>query len=123
MPISDSTAVKFGLLVMYAEDMYTDGIKIPPIDPRIKEAGWEAIAYLTAQDAILHKQSSLLPGQKQLIELGIIVFYGFLARDIADPHEYTVAIRGTSGIAEWIIDAEFLPIPNPREPETTVEKG
>jgi triacylglycerol lipase len=75
----------------------------------------------------LPKRSSLLPGQKQLMELGAIVFYGFLARNIADPNQYAVAIRGTSGIAEWIIDAEFLPIPNPheptREPGTTVEKG
>jgi triacylglycerol lipase len=123
MSISDSTAVNFGLLVMYAEDMYTDGAKIPPIDPRVKQAGWEAIAYLTARDAILPKRSSLLPGQKQLMELGMIVFYGFLARNIADPTEYVVAIRGTSGIAEWIIDAEFLPISNPRESGTMVEKG
>jgi triacylglycerol lipase len=123
MPISDSEAVKLGLLVMYAEDMYTDGTKIPVIDPRIRDAGWEAIGYLTASDAILPKRASLLPGQKQLIELGATVFYGFLARKIADPNEYTVAIRGTSDLAEWIIDAEFLPVPNPREPGTMVEKG
>ena len=123
MPISDSEAVKFGFLVMYAEDMYTEGTKIPAIDPRIKEAGWEVIAYLTAQDAILPKRSSLLPGQKQIIELGVVVFYGFLARKSADPNEYAIAVRGTAGIAEWIIDAEFLPIANPREPGTTVEKG
>jgi hypothetical protein len=123
MPISDQEAVKFGLLAMYAEDMYSDGAKTPAVDPRIKEAGWAAIAYLTARDAILPKRVSLLPGQKQCIELGVTVFYGFLARKIADPNEYAVAIRGTSGIAEWIIDAEFQPIPNPREPGTTVELG
>ncbi|HXW71685.1 MAG TPA: lipase family protein [Methylocella sp.] len=123
MPISDSDAVKFGLLVMYAEDMYTDGTKIPVIDPRIREAGWEVIGYLTARDAILPERASLLPGQKKIIKLGDVVFYGFLARCIADPDQYTVAVRGTSGLAEWIIDAEFLPIPNPREPGTKVEQG
>jgi triacylglycerol lipase len=123
MTISDKEAVKFGLLTMYAEDMYTDGTKIPAVDSRIKEAGWEAVAYLTARDAILPKRSSLLPGQKQLLELGAVVFYGFLARNSADPDTYAVAIRGTSGLAEWIIDAEFLPISNPREPGTMVEKG
>ncbi len=123
MPISDSDAVKFGLLVMYAEDMYTDGTKIPIVDPRIRGAGWEAIGYLTARDAIMPKRASLLPGQKQLMELGATVFYGFLARNLADPSQYVVTIRGTSGIAEWIIDADFLPVPNPREPGTKVEQG
>jgi hypothetical protein len=77
MPISDQDAVKFGLLAMYAEDMYSDGAKTPAVDPRIKEAGWVAIAYLTARDAILPKRVSLLPGQKQCIELGITVFMAF----------------------------------------------
>ncbi len=123
MPISDSEAVKFGLLVMYAEDMYTDGTKIPVVDPRIRGAGWETIGYLTARDAIMPKRASLLPGQKQIMELGATVFYGFLARNLADPSLFVVAVRGTSGIAEWIIDAEFAPIPNPREPGTKVEQG
>jgi triacylglycerol lipase len=123
MPISDAEAVKFGLLVMYAEDMFVQDQTKPNSEPRIEQAGWETIAYLTARDAILPMRSSLLPGQKKLIELGDVVFYGFLARNIADPNEYAVAVRGTSGIAEWIIDAEFLPISSPREPGTKVEKG
>ena len=69
MPISDTEAVKFGLLVKYAEGMYTDGSMIPVSDPRIQSAGWAAIGYLTARDAILPNRVSLLPGQKQLMEL------------------------------------------------------
>ncbi len=116
MTISDSEAVKYGLLVMYAEDMYTEGAIAPSIDRRIKQQGWEAIAYLTAKDSIFP------PGQKQLMQPGF-VFYGFLARNIADHSKYAAVIRGTSGITEWIIDAEFEPIPNPHEPGTKVEKG
>lgn len=123
MPISDTEAVKFGLLVMYAEDMYAQGETKPNNEPRIAQAGWETIAYLTAKDAILPKRSSLLPGQRKLIEFGDVVFYGFLARNLADPSLYAVAIRGTSGLAEWIIDADFIPIPNPREPGTKVVRG
>jgi hypothetical protein len=42
---------------------------------------------------------------------------------LTDPSLYAVATRGTEGLAEWIIDAEFFPIPNPREPDTKVEQG
>jgi triacylglycerol lipase len=123
LPISDAEAVKFGLLVMYAEDMYVQGDTKPNSEPRIAQAGWETIAYLTAKDAILPKRQFLLAGQKKLIAVGDVVFYGFLARNVADPSLYAVTIRGTEGFAEWIIDADFLPVPNPREPGTKVEQG
>jgi triacylglycerol lipase len=122
MPISDAEAVKFGLLVMYAEDMYVQGNTKPNSEPHIERAGWKPIAYLTAKDAILPKRASLLAGQKKLLKpADYVVFYGFLARK--DPSLYAVAIRGTEGIAEWIIDADFIPIPNPHEPGTKVEQG
>jgi triacylglycerol lipase len=123
MPISDAEAVKFGLLVIYAEDMYVPGETKPNREPRIAQAGWEAIAYLTANDALMPKRQSLLPGQKKRIGFGDIVFYGFLARNVTYPSLYAVAIRGTEGFAEWIIDADFTPVPNPREPGTKVEQG
>jgi triacylglycerol lipase len=123
MPISDAEAVKFGLLVMYAEDMYDLGKTKPNSEPRIAQAGWETIAYLTAKDALMPKRQSLPAGQKKLMGFGDVVFYGFLARNVTDPSLYAVAIRGTDGFAEWVIDADFLPVPNPREPGTTVEQG
>jgi len=46
MPISNLDAVKFGLLVMYAEDMYVEGQTRPRDEPRIKQAGWEVVTYL-----------------------------------------------------------------------------
>jgi hypothetical protein len=80
MPISDSAAVKFGLLAMYAEDMYDPGKVLPKDEPRIKQAGWEVVAYLRAVDA----RPPLLAGLKKLfglpakIRFGDVVF--FLAR-------------------------------------------
>ena len=85
MPISDAEAVKFGLLVIYAEDMYVPGKTKPNPEPRIAQAGWEAIAYLTAKDALMPKRKSLLAGQKKLMGVGDVVFYGFLARNVTDP--------------------------------------
>jgi triacylglycerol lipase len=123
MPISDAEAVKFGLLVIYAEDMYVPGKTKPNPEPRIAQAGWEAIAYLTAKDALMPKRKSLLAGQKKLMGVGDVVFYGFLARNVTDPSLFVVAIRGTEGFAEWIIDADFTLVPNPREPGTKVEQG
>ena len=123
MPISDAESVKFGLLVMYAEDMYVSGETKPNSEPRIAQAGWETIAHLAAKDAILPKRESLRARQKKLLGFGDVVFYGLLARSVADLSLYAVAIRGTEGFAEWIIDADFLLIPNSREPGAKVEQG
>lgn len=123
MPISDFDAVKFGLLVMYAEDMYVAGQRLPRDEPRIQQAGWQVIAYLTAQDSILPKRKELEPRASKKIRLGEVVFYGFLARRNDDPNAYVAAIRGTSGLAEWIIDAEFFPISYRDQPEAKVEEG
>ncbi len=124
MSMSDAEAVKFGLLVMYVEDMYDPGKTKPNSEARIAQAGWETIAYLTAKDALMPTRQSLLTGQrKHMIPGDVVVFYGFLARNVTVPSLYAVAIRGTKGIAEWIIDADFLPVPNPREPGTKVEQG
>lgn len=123
MPISDLEAVKFGLLVMYAEDMYVDGQLLPGDEPRIPQAGWEVIAYLTAQDSILPKRFELEPGASKKLRRGNVVFYGFLARNNDDPNTYVAAVRGTSGLAEWIIDAEFVPIGYRDQPGAKVEEG
>ncbi len=40
IPITDAEAVKFGLLVNYAEDMYAPGKTIPNRESRIAQAGW-----------------------------------------------------------------------------------
>jgi len=116
MQIEDLDAVKFGLLVMYAEDMYVNGHKLPRDEPRIQQAGWEVVAYITARD-------SILPPGAQMEMSNNVVFYGFLARKTDDHNAYVAAVRGTSGILEWIIDAEFVPIPYRDVPDAKVEQG
>ncbi len=123
MHISDATAVSFGFLALYAEDMYSahNGSLNPPADPRIAKTGWKVVAYLTAQDALLPSKSA--PRQQLSLDPAKRVFFGFVAQNEADPGLFAVAVRGTDGMVEWIIDAEFLPTPHPRHPSAMVEQG
>jgi triacylglycerol lipase len=116
-----TTAVDFGLLVMYAEDMYTDGSLNPPADPRIAAAGWDIVAYLTANDVLIPDPGD--PDQRLGIDLSKRVFYGFLAKGKTDPTLFVVAVRGTDGLVEWLIDAKFLLVRHPTYPTTQVEQG
>ena len=104
-----------------AEDMYSDGALKPPPDPRIASSGWSLIGILTAMDTLI--PASDAASQKLGIDQGKRVFYGFVARNQADPTQHVVAIRGTDGIVEWAIDAEFAPIPHPAYPGAHVEQG
>jgi triacylglycerol lipase len=121
--IADQQAVGLGFLAMFAEDMYASAIGSlnPPADPRVAKSGWTIVAYLTAQDALLPQKSvasrhiSLDPSKR--------VFFGFLAQNNEDPTLYAALVRGTDGIVEWVIDAEFLLIPHPRHPGVRVEQG
>jgi hypothetical protein len=116
-------AVDLGLLVMYAEDMYSahPGSLSPAADPRIAASGWTTVAYLTAQDAVFPSAGDL--DRTLTIDNAKRVFYGFVARNDAAPTSYVTAIRGTDGIVEWVIDAEFVPIPHPRHLSVRVEQG
>jgi hypothetical protein len=121
--IADQQAVGFGFLVMFAEDMYASasGSLNPQADSRIVKSDWTIVAYLTAQDALFPQKSaasrhiSLDPSKR--------VFFGFLARNNEDPTLYAAAVRGTDGMVEWVIDAEFLLVPHPRHPGVRVEQG
>jgi len=121
MAISDHQAVAFGLLAMYAEDMYTVGSLNPTADPRIAAAGWTIEGYLTAHDALFPPKGAAR--QRLSVNPTSRVFFGFLARNNADPNSHVAVIRGTDGIVEWVIDAEFLLIPHPRHPDARVEQG
>jgi triacylglycerol lipase len=123
MPITDSQAVDLGFLVAFAEDMYVPGSITPHDEPRIAAAGWDVVGHLLAFDSVLPNPSALPAGVPNTVKLGQTVFYGFLARNQADPARYAAAVRGTSGFAEWVIDADFLPFPLPSPPGATVEKG
>jgi ferritin-like metal-binding protein YciE len=123
MPISDSDAVDYGFLVVFAEDLYVPGSVTPHDEPRIAAAGWDVVGHFLAFDSVLPNPSALPAGIPNTLRLGQTVFYGFLARNKADPSRYVAAIRGTSGFAEWAIDADFLPLPLPTPPGGTVENG
>ena len=118
-----TSAVQFGLLAMYAEDMYgaAPGTLNPPADARIGAAGWNVVGYLTAQDALVPTKGS--PNRKLGVDHGKRVFYGFVAQSQTSPNSFLAAIRGTEGMIEWVIDAEFVPIPHPRFPGARVEQG
>ncbi|MGA2056345.1 MAG: hypothetical protein ABSG88_13630 [Bradyrhizobium sp.] len=113
--------IEFGLLAMYAEDMYVDGALLPTAEPRIAAAGWDIVAYLTAQDVLIPDSDA--PTQRLGVDPTKRVFYGFLARDKANPASFVAVVRGTEGIIEWLIDAEFLLIPHPRHAGVQVEQG
>jgi len=108
--INDPAAAALGLLGVYVMDMYEgnpDHPLIPTIDPRLAK-DWNVVGYLTATDAVLHK------GQKKIsLNAAKEAFYGVVAQSIASPTQYVAVVRGTSGIIEWIEDAEFVQIPHP----------
>src|SRR5271157_2991560 len=109
MPITDPDAVDLGFLVAFAEDMYVQGSTTPQNEPRIAAAGWDVVGHLLAFDSVLPDESGLPAGAPNLLQPGETVFYGFLARKQTDPTRYAAAVRGTSGFAEWVIDADFVP--------------
>jgi triacylglycerol lipase len=119
MPLSDSDAVAYALLTLCAEDMFNRAAAplAPPADVRIAAAGWQVVAYLTAQDVLFPSKGRMALDQSHR------VFYGFLARNVADPNKFVVAVRGTEAPIEWFIDADFLPIAHPRYPQARVEQG
>ena len=123
MPISDANAVDFGFLVVYAEDMYVPNQTQPHDEPRIAAAGWDVVGHLLARDSVLPDPSTLAAGLSPKVQLGPTVFYGYLARSQKDQGAYAVAIRGTNGFAEWVIDAEFVPVPTPSAPGAKAEQG
>ncbi len=118
-----TSAVQFGLLVMYAEDMYdaAPGTLNRLADVRIAAAGWNVVGYLTAQDVLIPAKGA--SNRKLGVDHGKRVFYGFVAQNLKAPTSYVAAIRGTAGMIEWVIDAEFVPIPHPRYPGARVEQG
>lgn len=117
--ISDPTAARQALLVMYAENMYDslgDHDKAnpsPPVDPGLVE-NWDVVGFITAVDAL---------ADAQRIGLGTRFYYGFLAQSKADSNEFIAVVRGTANASEWIEDVEFAPIDAPSNMGGHVENG
>lgn len=122
MPFDPLVASRFALLAMYAEDMrnaptVAPGAIVPTLDARIAADGWSAKAYLVAKDAIFPRQAPI-----QLTSN--LLYYGFVAQSTTDPSQWLVAVRGTDGLAEWIIDARFFyALNHPRGAGLQVEAG
>lgn len=53
----------FGLLAMYAEDMYSVGSLNPVADPRIAALGWNIVGYLTAPDVLIPSRGAPGPSK------------------------------------------------------------
>jgi hypothetical protein len=103
MPFTNTAAAAYGLLAMYAMDMYREaaGSLRPAPAPGLTAAGWTILAYVTGNDSLLRKGPLQLTDQT--------VCYGYLAKGASG--EMVAVIRGTDGFVEWIEDAEFSPIP------------
>ena len=123
MPITNPEAVDLGYLVAFAEGMYVPGSITPGDGARVAAAGWDIVGHLIARNSILPDMSSLGPNDPKALQLGALVFYGYLARNHADPTRYAAAIRGTNGFAEWVIDADFFLRDAPSSPGAKVEQG
>ncbi len=104
-------AYDYGVFVEIAYQMLSDnpGNLTPPV-PKNFPAGNKLFAYLTAEDKV-----SPVDERK---------FYGYIAQSQADPNVFVGAVRGTEGILEWLIDAEFMPARFKRVPQAgDVEDG
>ncbi len=101
MPITNTAAAAYGLLAMYAIDMFRVGGSLTPAPaPGLTAAGWRITAYITGKDILLIK------GPLRLLDR--LVYYGFLAQ--RNPGEFVAVIRGTDDFVEWVEDGEFIPI-------------
>ena len=94
--IDPAQAYFYGTFVAKAYAMFVAGDLAPAVpDPFL--AGYQLVLYLTAIDRACGKTEP--------------EFFGFVAQSTARPQELVVAIRGTDTFLEWIIDAEFKPVP------------
>lgn len=92
-------AYNYGVLVEFAYQMYLNnlGNLTPPVPDNFLKDDYQIVLYLTAVDHILCDEERK--------------FFGFLAQSQHNPTEYVVAMRGTEKLIEWLIDAEFWPVP------------
>ncbi|MEW6212223.1 MAG: lipase family protein [Acidobacteriota bacterium] len=90
------TAYLYGTFVEIAYQMYnSDPNNLTPAVPPNFPKNYQLVLYLDGVDSIEFESE--------------MKFFGFIAQSTRQPSEYVAAIRGTSNIIEWIIDAEFLP--------------
>jgi len=101
-PLVNSEAVLYGTFINTAYAMFdaNNADLTPPVPaatgPAPMPGGWEMTAWIQMSDFAFgggeHKR-----------------FYGFIARNVADPYSHILAIRGTEGAVEWYDDAVCVP--------------
>ena len=102
MPFTNTEAAAYGLLAMYAMDMYRvqeDPLTPPPPDsltpppaPGLVAAGWKILAYITGKDSVLPER----PPKGPLPLLDQTVYYGYLAERASGG--MVAVIRGTERV-------------------------
>jgi hypothetical protein len=87
------TAAQKARLVQFAYNMYeaAPNSLTPPVDAGLADDGYQLLYYLNARD------------------FQDVKFYGYVAASLAAPGDLVVAIRGTEGFNEWLIDFNALP--------------
>lgn len=121
------SAAPYALLVMYAWDMCDINPRLipPQVDPRIAEAGWTVVGFISGSDDIivsgLGLRSSMLGASDDQRSR---VCYGYVAqRNVQGQDHYVVAIRGTDGAQEWGDDFDFLMVDHPNPKAGRVDQG
>jgi hypothetical protein len=93
-----ATDWELAFLALYAEDAFSMAPGNPVPDPRLFPK-WTVLGTLTAVDAPIRIGKYKLGARE--------VFYGWLLR--SQGGQRVLAIRGTAGCAEWLIDGLFAP--------------
>ena len=99
MSFDKKEAADIGQFVQFAYEMFDEGGLQPPPVQGIADAGYGLIYYLNATD-------SLFPDFKEEKR-----FYGYIAAAKDNPGDVILAIRGTRGAQEWLLDFLALPVP------------
>lgn len=100
--LQKDAAVLYGKFILTAYAMYNADPKnlcpsLPPkTDPSAMPDGWDMVAWI-------HMSDFAFSGGRER------KFYGFVARNNANPYSHVIAIRGTEGAIEWYDDAVCVP--------------
>jgi len=97
------TVLKLGTLIQYAYTGYYN--KVANFDGQQCQ-GYSVVKTIYADDLATDLNPNIDP-------LAHIVPIGFVARNILEPLDAVIVVRGTEGIWEWVQDAKILPAPFP----------
>ena len=100
MLMTNKEAAEYGLLAMFAMDMYREtGNLLPKLMPELTARNWVILDYIVGNDALFGEFKFAMTAERK--------YYGFLAQH--PDKGIAVVLRGTASFIEWIKDAEFIP--------------